>query len=67
MCPPPDRFSLLEARRSAYAAEYLRDLRMHHAFPEIMSKLERIPGPIYRLDIEQAHFETTKQDETAKD
>lgn len=65
--PPPDRFSLLEARCSAFAAEYLRELRTHHALSEIMARLERIPGPIYRLDIEQAHFEATKQDETAKD
>ena len=54
MAPYEDRFHMLEARCTAFAAELLRQLEHHPKLPELMGMLEAIDGPIYRGDVETA-------------
>jgi hypothetical protein len=49
-------------RCTAFAAELLRDLMHHPAFPGILVKLVQIDGPIFRGDIEHALLEILKPD-----
>lgn len=58
-----DRFRMLEARCSPFAAELLRQLRTHAKFPELMQRLEEIEGTIFRGDIEQIFAELTSKPE----
>lgn len=55
-----DRLKALESRCSRAAAEFLRDLRYHPQFPQLVSKLEKIDGLLFRLDIEQELMELIK-------
>ena len=57
MAPYQDRLQMLETRCSEFAKELLRQLKNHPLFPSVMGKLERIEGPIYRTDVEQAFLE----------
>ena len=53
-------FDMVMARCSAFAAEFLRDLEHHPAFPEVLKKLSQIDGPIFRGDSEHALLEILK-------
>ena len=54
MVPCENRFQLLEARCTTFAAELLRQLKHHPKLSELMGMLEAIDGPIYRGDVETA-------------
>jgi hypothetical protein len=47
-----DRFKLVEARCSSFAAERLRELKEHPRLFELLTELEKIDGPMYRIDID---------------
>ena len=61
MVPYEDRFRMIEARCSAFAAELLRELRHHPKLAELLTELETIGGPIYRGDVEQALMRINKK------
>ncbi|MGQ0523544.1 MAG: hypothetical protein ACT4P8_07790 [Betaproteobacteria bacterium] len=61
MCDPQERESALTARCTRYAAEYLFQFRVHPLYPEVLSRLEHLPGTIYALDIEHVFLEATRQ------
>ena len=49
-----DRFKVLEARCSVFAADLLSQLENHPSLPELLSLLEQIDGQLYHSDIEFA-------------
>lgn len=61
MCSPTERDAALAARCSTYAVQYLSQFRVHPLYPEIISRLETLPGTIYALDIEHVFLEATKE------
>lgn len=63
MAPSEDRFRMLEARCSPFAAELLHQLRTHPKFPELMQSLEEIEGMIFRGDIEEIFAQLTAKPE----
>jgi hypothetical protein len=56
-----ERLKILETRCSRFAVELLRDLEDHPTFPELVSNLEQIDGMLFRVDIERAFYELTKE------
>jgi hypothetical protein len=56
-----ERLKILETRCSSFAVELLRDLQDHPKFPELVSNLEQIDGMLFRVDIERAFYELTKE------
>ena len=55
-----DRLKALEARSSGFAVELLRQRTDHPRFPEVIDKLERIEGPVFRGDVEEAFYQLSK-------
>ena len=53
MAPAQDRIAILEGRCSPFALELLDQLRDHHLFPALVTGLERLRGPLFRVDVEQ--------------
>lgn len=56
-----ERLKILETRCSSFAMELLHDLQDHPKFPELVSNLEQIDGMLFRVDIERAFYELTKE------
>lgn len=61
MCNPQRREAALAARCSTYAAEYLTQFRVHPLYPEVLARLESLPGTIYAMDIEHVFLAATKE------
>ncbi len=61
MAPYENRFRLLEARCSPFAADLLRQLQHHAKLAELMDMLESIDGAIFRGDVEQALARLNKE------
>jgi hypothetical protein len=49
-----NRIAKLEAKCSPSAREFLRQLRMHPSFADLVAKLESIESTVFRGDIEEA-------------
>ena len=49
-----DRIAKLEAKCSPSARDFLRQLRMHPSFADLLAKLESIESTVFRGDIEEA-------------
>ena len=60
MAQEDDRLKALEARSSGFAVELLRQLTAHPGFTELVDKLERIEGPVFRGDVEEAFYQLSK-------
>jgi hypothetical protein len=56
MAPYQDRLQILESRCSDFAKEMLLELKDDPLFPQLITKLEQIPGRIYRTDVEDAYL-----------
>jgi hypothetical protein len=51
------REAAILSRCSKYAAQYIIQLREHHCYLEVLTRLEGTPGALFELDAEHAFYE----------
>lgn len=54
-----ERLKTLEAKCSGFAWEFLSALQGHPKLPELIDKLEKIEGRLYRVEVEETFFQIT--------
>jgi len=55
-----EREAAVLARCSAYAAQYVTQLRGHALYVEVLDRLEATGGKLFELDVEQAFYESLR-------